>query len=341
MGCGTHAVGRFFKCSEDLEMKKLAMTAIAAATVLCAGAAQAYTVGTFSNGVVVPNVIHNGPTDTTAVGLINRSGAIRAVYWTFFDQDSNHVTDGCFPMTDSDYQPFVWSSESGTGLEGQRGYLVFALGTSVANATAATACSAASAGAIAAPGANARLAANAFQVDATNKDVAYIPVVDGPLALAGDLTTLGPTSLAGAGGAAPVGAVMNMRYFIDGAPGGTDTLIAVWSTGDQRGTHTVNMFDDKQARKSVNFKLDHRELDWFNPETITGRPAGFVDGFIEWKTGVVPGDYPGAVAGNALATAGGSVFTFSVINSPAFGAVQTVLGAHHAGPAAPAPAPAP
>ena len=327
MGCGTHAVGRFFKCSEDLEMKKLAMTAIAAATVLCAGAAQAYTVGTFSNGVVVPNVIHNGPTDTTAVGLINRSGAIRAVYWTFFDQDSNHVTDGCFPMTDSDYQPFVWSSESGTGLEGQRGYLVFALGTSFTGITAATACSAASAVGIDSTG---RLAANAFQVDATNKDVAYIPVIDGDLTLAGNLTTLGPTSLVAAAGAAPVGDVMNMRYFIDGATGGTDTLIAVWSTGDQRGTHTVNMFDDKQGRKSVNFKLDHQELDWFNPETITGRPAGFVDGFIEWKTGVVPGDYPGAVAGNALATAGGSVFTFSVINSPAFGAVQTVLGAHHA-----------
>ena len=93
------------------------------------------------------------------------------------------------------------------------------------------------------------------------------------------------------------------------------------------------MFDDKQGRKSVNFKLDHTELDWFNPETIPGRPAGYVDGFIEWNTGVVPGDYstlPGAVPANALATAGGSVFTFSVINSPAFGAVQTVLGAHHA-----------
>ena len=332
MGCGTHAVGRFFKCSEDLEMKKLAMTAIAAATVLCAGAAQAYTVGTFSNGVVVPNVIHNGPTDTTAVGLINRSGAVSAVYWTFFDQDSNHVTDGCFPMTDSDFQPFVWSSESGTGLEGQRGYLVFALGTSFTGITAATACSAASAAGIG----EGRLAANAFQVDATNKDVAYIPVVDGPLTLVAgsNLTTLGPTSLTAAGGAAAVGQVMNMRYFIDGATGGTDTLIAVWSTGDQRGTHTVNMFDDKQGRKSANFKLDHQELDWFNPETIAGRPAGFVDGFIEWNTGVVPGDYlsqPGAVAGSALGSiAGGSVFTFSVINSPAFGAMQTVLGAHHA-----------
>ena len=90
--------------------------------------AQAYTVGTFSDGVVVPNVIHNGPTDTTAVGLINQTATVIPVFWTFFDQNSNHVTDGCFPMTPKDYEPFVWSSASGLGLEGKRGYLVFAVG---------------------------------------------------------------------------------------------------------------------------------------------------------------------------------------------------------------------
>ena len=63
-------------------MKKFAMAAVAAAA-LSAGVAQAYTVGTFSNGFVVPNVIHNGPTDTTAVGLINQTGTSAAVYWTF------------------------------------------------------------------------------------------------------------------------------------------------------------------------------------------------------------------------------------------------------------------
>ena len=46
-------------------MKKFAMAAVAAAA-LSAGVAQAYTVGTFSNGFVVPNVIHNG--DTVATG---------------------------------------------------------------------------------------------------------------------------------------------------------------------------------------------------------------------------------------------------------------------------------
>ena len=84
----------------------------------------------------------------------------------------------------------------------------------------------------------------------------------------------------------------------------------------------------------MNFELNHAELDWFDPETIPGRPAGFVDGFIEWNPGAaVPADFAtkGGVA-PALATGPGSVFTYSVIDAPAFGAVQTVLGAHHLAP---------
>ena len=313
-------------------MKKFALAAVAAAA-LSAGVAQAYTVGTFSDGVVVPNVIHNGPTDTTAVGLINQTATVIPVFWTFFDQNSNHVTDGCFPMTPKDYEPFVWSSASGLGLEGKRGYLVFAVGQTPAGISVANACQAANSAGLNGAG---LIAANAFQVDATNKDVAFIPVIDGPLGIIGDLSTMGPNSLfiaLGArsfGGPGPAAApVFSMRYFIDGAAGGNDTRVVVWSTGDQRGTHTVNMFDDKQNRKSVNFKLNFAELDYFDPETIPGRPASFIDGFIEWNPlAAIPADFPAPPAG-ALFTLGGSAFTYSVIASPAFGAVQTVLGAHN------------
>lgn len=321
-------------------MKKFAMAAVAAAA-MTAGVAQAYTMGTFSNGVVVPNVIHNGAADTTAVGLINRSGTIKSVYWTFFDQESAHVTDGCFPMTHNDYEPFVWAAQSGLGLEGRRGYLVFALG-SLAPASAAAACTAAEAAAGNLVGAGHRLAANAVQVMAASSDVSYIPVIDGDLTLAAatNLSTMGPESLENVAGAATVtpgaGPQMLMRYYVDStANAGNETRIVVWSTGDQRGTHTVNMFDNAQGRKSVNFALTHRELDWFDPEQIAGRPATYTDGFIEWNTGVVPADFPGA-AGTALGSAIAapvvglrSVFTYSVISAPAFGAVQTILGAHH------------
>jgi len=332
MGCRSRNAGKAsFNYLRTEKMKKFALAAVAAAAALGAGVAQAYTVGTFSNGLVVPNVIHNGDTDTTAVGLINQSGQAVSVFWTFFDQNSNHVTDGCFPMTDKDYQPFVWSAQSGLGLAGQRGYLVFAVGSAVAPIAA---CSAASAAAgLFGPGA---IAANAFQVNTTTQDVAFVPVIDGPLALAGgtNLTTMGPNSLLAVFGAAPVPAAagpsgtptFSMRYYVDGAAGGNDTRIVVWSTGDQRGTHTVNMYDDAQNRKSVNFKLSFAELDWFDPETIAGRPATFTDGFIEWDASNEPADAP--VPAAALGLVGGSAFTYSVISAPAFGAVQTVLGAY-------------
>lgn len=313
-------------------MKKFALAAVAAAAALGAGVAQAYTVGTFSNGVVVPNVIHNGAADTTAVGLINQTPNVVGVFWTFFDQNSNHITDGCFPMTPKDFQPFVWSAMSGLGLEGKRGYLVFATGINGGGTTVANACAAANSAALG-PG---LIAANAFQVDVTNKDLAFVPVIDGPVAIVGDLSTMGPASLVAVAGARNFGAgpaaapVFSMRYYIDGAAAGNDTRIVVWSTGNQSGTHTVNMYDDAQNRKSVNFKLNFSELDWFDPETIAGRPASFVDGFIEWNpAAALPADYVPATGVGSLFATGGSAFTYSLISAPAFGAVQTVLGAHN------------
>ena len=280
-------------------MKKIAIAA-AVTAALSAGVAQAYTVGTFSNGFVVPNVIHNGPTDTTTVGIIARQAS--AVYWTFFDQDSKHVTDGCFNMTENDFHSFVWANESGTGLEGKRGYLLFA---------AAEKCNGGTAQLLEA---NA-ISGNAFQVNTAAQDVAFVPVIDGPLTLTGgsNLTTLGPDSLADIAGAADGGQTMYMRYFIDGKAGGDDTRIVVWSTGDQKGSHTVNIYNDAQARKSVNFDLKYSELDWFDPEGIVGRPADYTDGFIAWTA-------PTSIS---------AVFTYSIIASPAFGAVQTLLGAHN------------
>ena len=300
-------------------MKKFAMAAVAAAA-MTAGVAQAYTAGTFSNGVVVPNVIHNGPSDTTAVGLVNQSGESKGVFWTFFDQNSKHITDGCFVMTDKDYTPFVWANESGTGLEGKRGYLVFSVGTTVADTTG---CQAANV----APGVG-FIAAHAFQVNAVTQDVAFTPVIDGALNFAGavtDLTDLDNLSLVTVDGAAQSlaagggDALFNMRYFLDG---GAATNIVVWSTGSHKGSHTVNIYDDKQNRKSVNFDLTFDELDWFDPAAIAGRPANFTDGFIEWNANAT------LMAGTPAALVDGSVFSYSVISAPAFGAVQSVLGFH-------------
>lgn len=312
-------------------MKKLAIAAAAAAS-LTAGVANAYTVGSFSNGFVVPNVIHDA-SGTTAVGLVNQSGGTRAIYWTFFNQNSVHVTDGCFTMTNKDYEPFIWSAQGGQGTSGLRGYLVFALGGDSAG-VAQTACGGNAF--LASAGSTAQISGNAFQVDLAAKSVAFTPVIDGPLTIVSgqDITTMGPDSLMAVAGAAQVtssvsGTQFSLRYTIDGAAGGTDTRIVVWSTGDQAKSHTVNMYNNAQGRKSVNFTLTQTELDYFDPETIVGRPADYLDGFIEWTPTTL--SFSTTVGATTYVPTSASVVVYSIISAPSFGAVQTILGSHLGG----------
>ncbi len=306
-------------------MKKFAMAAVAAAAMM-AGGAQAYTVGTFSSGFVVPNVVFDA-SGTTAVGIISKGTG--CAFWTFFDQDSKHVTDGFIPMTDNDYHSFVWSANAGENVSGKRGYLVFTAGNGNGTSTCTPT-----------PNAGMKLAGNAFQVLPASSDVAFVPVIDGVDTTAiANLSLMGEDSITTVTGAVvltnpPVAGVsttsaeFSMRYYIDGKAGGNDTNIVVWSTGDQRGSHTVFMYDDAQHPKSVNFNLTHTELDWFDVESIVGRPTSYVDGFITWNvTNATFAPVSGGVKGTT-APATVSVMTYSVISAPAFGAVQTMLGAH-------------
>lgn len=299
-------------------MKKFALAAIAAAAAVSFGTANAYTSGTFSNGVVVPNVISTGVGESTTVGLVSRVAT--NIKWTFFDQDSNHKKDGCIAMTANDYFPFVWSSYQGLNLN-TRGYLVFAAAT---GADCNTFVSAANSFDLA-PAAHI-FAAHAFQVSVSTSDVAYTPVIDGPLNLSTTAVTtmnsLTPTSLQAVYGAAqfdagatpPVTSDLYMRYF---TAGGATTNIVVWSTGDQSGSHTVDVYNDAQAHYSANFDLANTELAWFDPQTIPGWDPSYTDGFVKWT-----------VTNLGTATAG-SIFSYSVINAPAFGAIQSVLGFHN------------
>lgn len=301
-------------------MKKFALAAIAAAAAVSFGTANAYTSGTFSNGVVVPNVISNGVGESTAVGLV--SLVATNIHWTFFDQDSNHVKDGCISMTANDYFPFVWSSYTGTGLDGARGYLTF----TAADATCKTFVDDANPTPLDPAATTHVFAAHAFQVSLSTSDVAYTPVIDGPLQITAgaDLGLMTPTSLEAVYGAAqvdsvgPVNADLFMRYF---TAGGAKTNIVVWSTGDQKKTHTVFVYNDDQDSYSANFKLNHSELDWFDPQTIPGWDPSYTDGFINWTVTPAKLSLP--------AGANGSVFSYSVINAPAFGAIQSVLGFHN------------
>ncbi|MCK0511895.1 hypothetical protein [Aromatoleum buckelii] len=277
-------------------MKKLSL-AIAVAATLGAGVANAYEVAVPGSGLLVPNVIHNGATDTTAVGLTNHTAAAITVYWTFFDQDSNHITDGQFDMTANDMEGFVWANEAGLGLEGQRGYLVFHVGTATGAPVYARAISGA-----------------AFQADAAASDAAFVPTFplqDGNV-LGSDLTNLGPDSLVAVTNAPVTDDVIAMRYQMDSD---FSTNIALWATGGLAASTTVNMFNDEQQRKSVNFTCEFDELCFIDPTTIAGRPVDFTNGFITYAVPDVEGVEQSAVS-------------YSVITSQSFGAAQTLLNTH-------------
>ena len=313
-------------------MKKLAIAA-AAAAALTSGVVNAYTTGTFSNGFVVPNVIHNGPGDTTAVGLLSNGNY--AVHWVFYDENSVHQRDGCFVMTANDFEPFIWAAPK-TGnttmnvsnLAGKRGYLVFAVGTdSAANrdggalktncnnyenvflpsqTTAANATIQALAGA-------------AFHVKSASSDVAYVPVIDGPLV--SQLTT--PVSFSAAiddpvtyvGGATDGNDTHFVRFY---TAGGAKTEIVIWNSAAYDATSNqynkvAYVYGDKQdSFGSITLPLKNKELNVFDVQVVTsGTPN---DGFFRWTP--MPN-----VAG--VTTRG--VFTYSMINAPSFGALQTIV----------------
>lgn len=301
---------------------------------LCAASAHAS--GWLSNGFVVPNVIHNGAGDTTAVGLINTSGDTVRVFWNFFDQNGQPSDKGCFVMHDKRYRPFIWSSEADAGQQGKRGYLVFAVANKFAampNLCGLTGGGLPPISASLRSAGTTKVNGNAFQVTVGSNDVAFLPVISGSLTLNAadaDIATMTADTLRDVGGAPFASSKHNLRFFVNGAVGGDDTGLLMWSTADMRGTHLVTAYNDASSGTAVAMALTNSKQNWINVESIPGLPATHRDGFIEWNPAVTPADFGalGGTAGQSLGALASNrpVFTYSVINAPAFGAVQTLLG---------------
>jgi hypothetical protein len=261
--------------------------------------AGAITLGNYDPGQLVPVAVHNGANVDTLVGLTCDNSAGCSVYWTFFDVNSNHVTDGQFSMTANGYYPFSWKANSGVGLANTEGYLVFSSGSLTTTATRSD------------------IAANAFLVDTTARDAIFVPVlplVAGDYASGTDLTQMTPTSIVAAANATAPGKTLDVRYWIDPTYSAT-TAIKLWSVCNITGSQTLNIFDTNENRKSVNISFPNAELNTIDPSTIVGRPASFVDGFVRF---VVP---------NAVCTASEAnyMLVFSYVDSSVIGAAQTML----------------
>ncbi|UKL13777.1 hypothetical protein [Dissulfurimicrobium hydrothermale] len=261
--------------------------------------AGAITLGEYAPGQLVPFVVQGDNIDTV-VGLTCKNTSGCTVYWTFFDVNSNHVTDSQFKISANGFYPFSWKKYSGVGLANTRGYLVFSSGSLATTSTTSD------------------IAANAFLVDTTAKDAVFVPVL--PLAgtdyAAGtDLTKMTSTSIISAVAATAPGKTLDVRYWIDPAYSAT-TTVEFWSVCDITGNQTVDIFDDQENRQSVNIPFANAELNTIDPSTIVGRPASFVDGFIRF---VVPA--PATCATGET----NDMLVFSYVDSHLIGATQTML----------------
>jgi hypothetical protein len=277
------------------------------AMMFMVGQASAVTLGMYDTGQLVPKVFHDGESMDTVVGLTCVKAGGCTVYWTFFDVDSTHITDGIISMTENDYEPFSWMAESGFGLEKVDGYLVFTSGTANFGASRTN-----------------DIFANAFMVNMTGSDAVFIPVVplDNRDYVPGvDVRFMDAASIIQLTAGTRPGRALDIRYWID-----TDycanTKVVLWSVCDVSGTYTVNIFDDAENWKSLNFVLLYEELNLMDPSTLLGRPAGFIDGFIHYT---VPA---GACVAPEIQN---DMFVFSYIDSSLIGAMQTLLAGEIAG----------
>lgn len=314
-------------------MKKLGLAiAVASAMGATTSVVNAYNVGEYAVTQLVAYASYENAAEGTTVGLISCTPG--QVYWVFKDVNSNHITDGTFPMTKNDMYSFVLANEAGIGLEGTQGYLVFTLdsdpdgtvGPDTALTTADVGC----------------LAANAFYVDVPNQDVAFVPVAPvnysdinhGLGVSAGGLQFLSNDSITSLTAGAQLGETIANRYFIDNLPGGNDTSIYLWTVCKPLAVQTALMYDDDQDVKSINFNLPNDELNIVDPETILGREPDHLDGFIAWTVNAAPGkgtrycdqDEDGVI--NPTSDNYQAALSLSIISSDLFGAAQTLYNPH-------------
>jgi hypothetical protein len=174
------------------------------------------------------------------------------VYWTFFDNNSTHVTDGMIEMTKDDFHGFSWAQNAGQGLEGVEGYLVFTSGDICYMPT------------------NTRdIFANAFMVDTSSNDAVFIPVV--PLnrqdydVSPGDLTTLDENDLRSLTHGIQRGTTVDMRYWTDPAYG-AETL---WIHPHFWGLHWISSTDSYVGKFLVVCATPMKQMMlWFSPILI-------------------------------------------------------------------------
>lgn len=292
------------------------------------GNVSAMDLGFYDEGVLVPRAIHNASNVDTVVGLTASAPGI--VYWTYFSRNSDHLYDSYFPVTKNDLYGFSLANELGSNLIDQEGYLVFTLDVACTNAanTVPAGCEDFQINCPNDAPTN-NLAANSFLVDTTASDAVFVPVL--PLdqddyASCENLLAMDANSIVDAENGIPDDAQVDIRYWIDPAYCAA-TQMVVWTIGADRGTDTVNVFDDAEHRTSLTMCWRYKELNLFDPsdtgisandDCVSGK-YGTAAAFTAW-----PSTYIDGFMRICMPEAG---IAYSYITSTYFGAAQTLLAA--------------
>jgi len=297
-------------------MKKLVrLFTVATALLLLSSTAFAY-VADVRSCQLVPVATYSpslmGAFTTTVVGLRAASAnqgvlPTSRMHWSFFNTSGAQLAFGSRQMGPNSFYGFVWSNEDTMNVaQGQNGILLFCFDFDNDNFI---------------DNGGQYLGASTFYVDTSTMDVAYVPAVSLNAIFQTNInmwgTFPGPT-IPSVGGAslATANREVTMQYAIDGMPNsGDDTTIYIFSDGGPGGlpnlgpTQTGTIFSDTGTSAAITFLTPQTCLNTIDVETIAGTGT-FRSGFINWTL-------PAGLFSYA--------YVFTVIDSPGFGALQTLI----------------
>lgn len=261
-------------------------------------AAQAANMNLFAQCALVPWATFEVGGATTAVGLTIRDGG--TVEWAYFNGDGDLLDQGQIPVVDDQLQGVVLDGLVGPGLAGIDGFLLFCLDDNDDGDID--------------DDDDADLAANAFYVDILDNDVAYIPTWP---VFEDDLDDSDPDDWDQSPVDSLIGAAQSdddiyLQYLVDGNVGGNGTLLVIYTT-DEPDNEVEMLAAGPTQIDEVQVDLPNARVNVVDVEFIdefSVSPGLLPDGFLRWTVGDEV-DY---------------AIGFSIAYSPAFGALQTLLG---------------
>ncbi len=275
--------------------------------------------GMMGSGYVVPGVTYIAAHSTSAVGVTNICTATVDVYWAITKEDDTEAGRGRFTVQPHQTYPFILASElplPSVFYVGEFGTLILAgdVNRDGALTVADPPC----------------LAVEAFHAEAALNDAVFLPAWPFDMNdLAGtppgisslDLMSPDALSTLHSGVVDPPGVGSPTLFFRYSVGGGDTTYFMLWSAEDIQGLllyAVATNYDGQVDQFFVEMENAHLNV---IPASILGLPAGFTNGTVYWQA-------PDDGVGDYFETGGdgNGMALYSVIQSPALGATQTILG---------------